>query len=122
MRRHPFHPLRWTLALAASFGVVAFTHAQPTGNPKGTLPVPEASAPKPNATRDSRAQRASNGSNDGKLVGTEAQTRARLQSGASPGSGTEGGLPRKQSGSAPGGDAARSDRGSAAPRPMPPSK
>jgi hypothetical protein len=40
----------WTAAIAAPFEFVAFSGAQPTGNPKGTLPAPETSAPKPSAT------------------------------------------------------------------------
>jgi len=108
------------VALAA-LCIVSAAAAQPTGNPKGTVTPPETSAPKPNSARVHRNENTMQ-TESGKLTGTEAQTRARMQTGASPGSGTEGGLPRKQSGNPSGENNTRSAKGSAAPRPEPSSK
>lgn len=107
-----------SFALVAAFGLVPQAAAQPTGNPKGTTAPPETTAPKSSSSTNSGA-----GSNDGgKLVGTDAQTRARLQGAKPPGGGTEGGLQRRDANDASNGGATRSDKGSATARPLPPSK
>lgn len=116
---HPSTDLRIApvaIVLLASLTMAA-AQAQPTGNPKGTAAAPETSAPKAGAAPRS-AQRDTIGADGGKLVGNEAQTRARMQGATSPGSGTEGGLSSKRQGTA----ASQSDKGSAHARPVPPSR
>ena len=59
----------------------------------------------------------------GKLVGNEAQTRARVESSTPPpGGGTAGGLKQGGSAGAQNGPGVRSDKGSAAPGSVPPSR
>lgn len=101
--------------------IVAFgTQAQSTGNPKGTASPAETSAPKAGAaTRPGQPNMS--GAGGGKLEGDEAQARARMQSGKTPGSGTEGGLSTGQ-GSASGEPASRANKGSAHARPVPPAR
>lgn len=107
-----------SVALVAGFAFAPQAAAQPIGNPKGTAAPPETAAPK-----SSPSARPGAGSNDtGKLVGTDAQTHARLQGAKPPGGGTEGGLQRRDANDASNGGATRSDKGSATARPLPPSK
>jgi len=116
------HPLRKSLALVltASLALAGAAGAQPTGNPKGTLTPQDKSAPK--GKPSGAATRQGDGeTGDGKLVGNEAQTRARIQGAAPPGGGTAGGLQQRDRNEATGGTA-RTDKGSAAARPLPPSR
>ena len=107
-----------SFGLFAAFGLLPQAAAQPTGNPKGTAAAPETTAPKSSSSANSGT-----GSSDGgKLVGTDAQARARLQGAKPPGGGTEGGLQRRDANDASNGGATRSDKGSATARPLPPSK
>ena len=117
---HPFTRLR-TAALLAGLTLAAGAQAQPTGNPKGTAAPPETSAPKAGVAPRPKQPNIS-GADGGKLVGNEAQTRARMQSARPQGSGTEGGLSSKRQGATTGNAAAQSDKGSAHPRPVPPSR
>jgi len=105
-------------AFVSGMGLVLQAVAQPTGNPTGTVAPLETSAPKPSASSRERAQ----GSNSGKLVGTDAQTRARMQGAKPAGGGTEGGLQRREANDPSQGGAARSGKGSATVPPLPPSK
>jgi hypothetical protein len=110
--------MRAMLVMASAFWVATTGYAQSTGNPKGTVTPTETAAPKPSASGMGRA-----GANDsGRLVGSEAQTRARMQGAKPPGGGTEGGLQRKDATESSNSSAARSDKGSATTRPLPPSK
>lgn len=95
--RHACSPLRaasrqsLAVLLVASMGLVGTASAQPSGNPKGTVTPPETSAPKGRTTDASRPR--GTDADQGKLVGNEAQTRARVQSSTPPpGGGTAGGL------------------------------
>jgi hypothetical protein len=109
------------IALMASLAVTAVARAQPTGNPKGTVTPPETSAPKAGvAPRPKQADMS--GADGGKLVGNEAQTRARIQSGRPSSSGTEGGLSSKRQGVAAGNAGNPSNTGSVRARPVPPSR
>lgn len=112
-------------ATRAALALVVFASgaaiAQPTGNPKGTVAPSETSAPKAGAAPRPQQPNMS-GADGGKLVGTEAQTRARMQSARPQGSGTEGGLSSKQQGAATGKAGTQSDKGSAHARPLPPSR
>lgn len=108
-------------ALALLVCAAGAASAQPTGNPKGTVAPPETSAPKAGVAPRPQQPNMS-GADGGKLVGNEAQTRARMQSARSPGSGTEGGLSSKQQGAATGNAGTQSDKGSAHARPLPPSR
>jgi len=125
--RHTHSPLRvvsrqgLAVLLVASMGLVATAGAQPSGNPKGTVTPPETSAPKGRASDAGRPR--GTDADQGKLVGNEAQTRARVQSSTPPpGGGTAGGLQPRGSTSGAGGSGVRSDKGSAAPAPVPPSR
>ena len=107
-----------SFALVSAFVLVPQAAAQPTGNPKGTTAPPETTALKSSSSPNSGT-----GSTDsGKLVGTDSQTRARLQGAKPPGGGTEGGLQRRDANDATNGGATRSDKGSATALPLPPSK
>jgi hypothetical protein len=122
-RRPTRDALRQSLAivLVASMGMIATAGAQPRGNPKGTVTPPETSAPKARASSEADRPRGT-GTDQGKLVGNEARTRARVQSTQPPGGGTAGGLQRRELNDASGGTAARTDKGSAGSRPVPPSR
>jgi hypothetical protein len=112
---------RAAVALLAFLAAATSAWAQSTGNPKGTSVPAESSAPKAGAAPRPRQPDIS-GADGGKLVGNAAQTRARTQSSRPPGSGTAGGLPSKDQGATPGNGRTRSDKGSASPRPVPPSR
>ena len=112
---------RLAAVLIASLGLVATAGAQPAGNPKGTVTPPETSAPKGRASDANRPR--GTGADQGKLVGNEAKTRARVQSSTPPpGGGTAGGLKQGGSAGAQNGPGVRSDKGSAAPGSVPPSR
>ena len=109
------------VVLVASMGLAATAGAQPSGNPKGTVTPPETSAPKGRASDANRPR--GTGADQGKLVGNEAQTRARVQSSTPPpGGGTAGGLQPPGANGGAGGSGVRSDKGSAAPGSVPPSR
>ena len=117
---------RWRVArlgtlLLAGLTAAVGTQAQPAGNPKGTTAPPETSAPKAGVA-PRPAQPDTSGADGGKLVGTPAQTRARMQSANPQGSGTAGGLPSQRQGGANNDERAQSDKGSAHARPVPPSR
>lgn len=118
-KRPTLASLAWAFAFVSAMGLAPQAVAQPTGNPKGTAAPPEASAPKPSA---STSQRAPGSDGSGKLFGTDAQSRARTQGAKPVGGGTEGGLQRREAGDSSQGGAARSGKGSATARPLPPSK
>lgn len=98
----------------------SFTMAQSAGNPKGSVTPPETSAPKPVAASGARSRDGAGAS--AQYSDTEAQARARIQGAKPPGGGTEGGLARQGASASEGRDGSRSDKGSAAPRPVPGSR
>ena len=109
------------VALLAFLTAATGAWAQSAGNPKGTSVPAEASAPKAGVAPRPR-QPDTSGADGGKLVGNPAQARARTQSSRPQGSGTAGGLPSKEQG-APSPDAGtQPGKGSANPRPAPPSR
>jgi len=112
---------RAAVALLAFLLAATSAWAQSTGNPKGTSVPAESSAPKAGAASRPRQPDIS-GADGGKLVGNAAQTRARTQSSRPQGSGTAGGLPSKDQGATPGNGGQPPDKGSANPRPVPPSR
>jgi len=112
---------RIAVTLLACLAAASGAQAQSTGNPKGTSVPTESSAPKAGAA-PRPAQPDTSGADGGKLVGNAAQTRARTQSSRPQGSGTEGGLPSKGEGASPRDAGTQPDKGSANPRPAPPSR
>lgn len=121
---HPSKRLHTTcLAAALLAGLAATTSAvaQSAGNPKGTSVPAEASAPKAGVAPRPR-QPDTSGADGGKLVGNPAQARARTQSSRPQGSGTAGGLPSKEQGAASPDAGTQPGKGSATPRPAPPSR
>lgn len=111
---------RMALAFVTGLTVALGAQSQSTGNPKWTVSPSDTTAPKAGAAARP-GQPNMSGAGGGKLVGDEAQARARMQSGKTPGSGTEGGLSTGQ-GSATGEPASRSNKGSAHARPVPPAR
>lgn len=114
------HAFYTFLAILVGITAASGVQSQPTGNPKGTTMPPETAAPKA-GSNSKQMQPSLSGAEGGKLVGNEAQTRARMQNSIPPGSGTEGGLTTKRQG-ATGGNGSPSDKGSASPRPVSPTR
>jgi hypothetical protein len=112
---------RVAVALLACLAAATGAQAQSTGNPKGTSVPTESSAPKAGVAPRPR-QPDTSGADGGKLIGNPAQTRARTQGSRPQGSGTAGGLPSKDQGAAPRDAETQPDKGSANPRPTPPSR
>lgn len=111
---------RMALALVTCLTVALGAQSQSTGNPKGTASPPDATASKAGAAARPGPPDMS-GAGGGKLVGDEAQARARMQSGKTPGGSVDGGVSTGQ-GSATGEPASRSNKGSAHARPVPPAR
>ena len=69
--------------------------AQSTGNPKGGGPLPSEQAPKPPATRAPTEAAAGGAASNGKLDSSAGPAEARLAPSQPPGTGTAGGLPKR---------------------------
>ncbi|MGJ7492676.1 translation initiation factor IF-2 [Variovorax sp. ZT4R33] len=104
--------------IAATLGYAASVVAQPAGNPKGTArpPVDGNSTKKP-ATRGGMAETASPDT----LGPEHGPAHARPRNSQPPGGGTAGGLTRRNMPDTDPASKQRTDKGSAAPRPVPPS-
>jgi hypothetical protein len=122
LRRHwSRHPAGAALTLTfCALLLACFTaapRAQPTGNPKGTL-APEAQGQGAKPAPAASPKLSAGPRLDDSLGPTEARTHRTEP----PGGGTAGGLTRRNPQDAHPTDKARSDRGSAQPQPVPPSR
>ena len=108
-----------TLTIAAVTSVWAFNSiAQPTGNPKGSVPPVESNAPK--APAGSGGPRNETGTDTGKIVDKPAGAAARTQAKPTPGSGTAGGLTKRDSQTADPASKGNTSSGPAGPKLVPP--
>lgn len=107
------------LLAALTLGLAASALAQPAGNPKGTSRPPvEGNSVKKPATRGGTAETTS----PNRLGPEQGPVDARPTSSQPPGGGTAGGLTRRATPDTDPASKQRSDKGSAAPRPEPPSR